>query len=237
MNGSLAGGSCRPEPETGLENLDDSQGLGVGAGAFLHRRPPDHFRLAAQEDVGFLGLQGKAHLIGQVAVGQQFLDVIAGTGLFPGDQGEILVQGTNVFRRYWNKPEATQDSFIGNNWFRTGDIAIYNSGSYKIIGRSSVDIIKTGGYKIAALEIEEILRTYRGVKDCGVVGIPDEEWGEIVCAALIPLEGTQLDFEDIKTWIKEKLPAYKTPRRYLIMEDLPRNAMGKVTKNKLKSLF
>ena len=93
-----------------------------------------------------------------------------------------------------------------------------------------MDIIKTGGYKIAALEIEEILRTYRGVKDCGVVGIPDEEWGEIVCAALIPLEGTQLDFEDIKTWIKEKLPAYKTPRRYLIMEDLPRNAMGKVMK-------
>jgi malonyl-CoA/methylmalonyl-CoA synthetase len=155
-----------------------------------------------------------------------------------GEQGEVLVKGTNVFREYWNRPDATRDSFIDNEWFKTGDIAIYNSDSYKIIGRSSVDIIKTGGYKISALEIEEVLRTFKSVKDCGVVGIPDEEWGEIVCAALIPVQpGFQLDFEMIKMWIREKLPAYKTPRRYITLEDLPRNAMGKVTKNELKKLF
>ena len=164
-------------------------------------------------------------------VGEKNEDVL------PGDQGEILVKGANVFSRYWNKPDVTRDSFVGKEWFKTGDIAIYNSASYRIIGRSSVDIIKSGGYKISALEIEEVLRTCPGVKDSGVVGIPDEEWGEIICAALIPQEGIQIDFEDIKIWIREKLPAYKIPRKYLTLEDLPRNAMGKVTKNELKKLF
>ncbi len=151
------------------------------------------------------------------------------------EPGEILVKGKNVFKEYWNKPQATDDSFTSDHWFKTGDIAIYESGSYKIIGRRSVDIIKSGGYKISALEIEEVLRTRSEIKDCGVVGIPDDEWGEIVCAALV--KGGNIDTTDIDQWIRTKLPGYKVPRRYIILDDLPRNAMGKVTKNALKEEF
>ena len=82
------------------------------------------------------------------------------------------------FKEYWNKPEETKKTFTSDGWFKTGDIAIYDVDSYKILGRNSVDIIKSGGYKISALEIEDVLRAHPMIKDCGVVGIPDEEWGD-----------------------------------------------------------
>jgi len=153
-----------------------------------------------------------------------------------GEQGEIQVKGPTVFKEYWQNPEATKESFSDDGWFKTGDIAIYDGSSYKILGRNSVDIIKSGGYKISALEIEEVLRTYPAIKDCGVVGIPDDEWGEIIGASLILAE-SPLDQEHLEDWIRDRLPGYKIPRKYVVLEDLPRNAMGKVTKNELIKLF
>ena len=150
--------------------------------------------------------------------------------------GEIQIKGANVFKEYWNKPIETRDAFTLDGWFQTGDIAVLDEGSYKILGRNSVDIIKSGGYKISALEIEEVLRTHPKIKDCGVVGIPNIEWGEIIGASLI-LETNDLDIEELKDWMSEKLPSYKTPKKYIIQDDLPRNVMGKVTKKDIKDLF
>lgn len=153
-----------------------------------------------------------------------------------GAPGEIQVKGANVFQEYWNRPEATADTFTDDGWFKTGDIAQLEDGSYRILGRNSVDIIKSGGYKISALEIEEVLRKHPLIKDCGVVGIPDDEWGELVVAGLV-IAGQSIPFDDLKNWLKERLPGYKLPRKYLTLQDLPRNVMGKVTKNELKKLF
>lgn len=153
-----------------------------------------------------------------------------------GEQGEIQIKGPNVFKEYWGKPDATADTFTSDGWFKSGDIAIFDVDSYQILGRNSVDIIKSGGYKISALEIEEVLRTHPNIKDCGVVGIPDLEWGEIIGASII-LKSGELSAEDLTLWIQEKLPAYKTPRNYIFQEELPRNVMGKVTKNEIKKLF
>lgn len=154
-----------------------------------------------------------------------------------GEPGEIQVKGPNVFQEYWNKPTATAESFTPDGWFRTGDIAVIQDGSYKILGRNSVDIIKSGGYKLSALEIEEVLRTHPLIRDCAVVGVPDLEWGERVAASLI-LVGTEVpDFAALRNWLRERLPAYKVPRDFIVQEDFPRNAMGKVTKNELKPLF
>lgn len=152
------------------------------------------------------------------------------------EAGEIQIKGPNVFKEYWNKPDATHASFTDDGWFKTGDIAIVHNGVYKIIGRSSIDIIKSGGYKISALEIEEQLRNYSGIRDCAVVGIADDEWGELVVAALIT-DSAAIDLESLTSWIKDRLPEYKIPRKYLILDELPRNAMGKVTKHVLKELF
>jgi len=152
-----------------------------------------------------------------------------------GTMGEIHVRGRNVFRQYWNRPEQTLEAFTHDGWFRTGDMAIVENDYYRITGRSSVDIIKSGGYKISALEIEELLRTYPGIGDVAVIGFPDEEWGEKVMAALVV--NTSVEIDQLNGWIREKMPAYKTPKKYLIVEDLPRNAMGKVVKNEVKLLF
>ncbi|MEL6718625.1 MAG: acyl-CoA synthetase [Bacteroidota bacterium] len=153
-----------------------------------------------------------------------------------GASGEIQVKGPNIFKEYWQKPEATQKTFTEDGWFKTGDIAVFEEGSYRILGRNSVDIIKSGGYKISALEIEEVLRSHPKIKECGVVGIPDDEWGEIIGASLI-LGAESLDLEELKDWLKDRLPRYQLPRKYIFQDDLPRNVMGKVTKNELKKMF
>mgnify|MGYP003334738587 CR=1 FL=1 len=162
-------------------------------------------------------------------VDEQFQDIPAG------EQGEILVKGENVFKEYWGKPEETKKEFTSDGWFKTGDVAIKENNYYRIVGRSSVDIIKSGGYKISALEIEEVLRNHEWIKDCAVAGIPDDEWGELVVAAVEATEG--FDASIINQWIRERMPAYRTPKRYLVVESLPRNAMGKVVKNDVKKLF
>jgi malonyl-CoA/methylmalonyl-CoA synthetase len=153
------------------------------------------------------------------------------------EPGEIQVKGKNVFHEYWNKLEATKKEFTTDGWFKTGDVAIVEDGYYRIMGRSSVDIIKSGGYKISALEIEEVLRTHAAIKDCAVVGLENEEWGELVAAALVLNENETIDTAALNAWIRERMPAYRVPRRYIEVKELPRNAMGKVIKNDVKKLF
>jgi malonyl-CoA/methylmalonyl-CoA synthetase len=152
-----------------------------------------------------------------------------------GEPGEIQVRGENVFLEYWRQPETTRQSFTPDGWFKTGDVAVIEDGYYRILGRSSVDIIKSGGYKISALEIEEVLRTHSSIADCAVVGLEDIEWGEMVAAALV-LNRT-LEISTLSGWLKERIPAYRIPRKFLVITDLPRNAMGKVVKSEVKKLF
>ncbi len=153
-----------------------------------------------------------------------------------GAEGEIQVRGPNVFLEYWRRPEATAAAFTDDGWFITGDVALVEHGCYRILGRRSVDIIKTGGYKVSALEIEEVLRTHPAVRECAVVGVDDADWGERVCAAVVA-ENTDLTLESLRTWTKKQLAPYKLPSRLRIVEDLPRNVMGKVTKPAVKRLF
>jgi len=154
-----------------------------------------------------------------------------------GAPGEIIVRGKNVFQQYWQKPDATQEAFTKEGWFKTGDIAVVEQGYYRIMGRSSVDIIKSGGYKISALEIEEVLRQNEFVEDCAVIGMEDEEWGELIVAAIVLQKRAVFDESKLNEWIVQQMPAYKKPRKYLVLNELPRNAMGKVVKNDVKKLF
>ena len=150
--------------------------------------------------------------------------------------GEIEVRGASVFQEYWGKPDATRDAFH-NGWFRTGDTAVVETGVYRILGRSNIDILKTGGHKVSALEIEETLREHPAIHECAVVGVPDSEWGERIAVALILREGCALDLETLRSWAKERLATHKVPSRLLVLDSLPRNAMGKVTKPAVKELF
>jgi malonyl-CoA/methylmalonyl-CoA synthetase len=153
-----------------------------------------------------------------------------------GTPGEAEVQGASVFLEYWAQPDATREAFR-DGWFRTGDVAVVERGAYRILGRLSVDIIKTGGYKVSALEIEEVVREHPEVLECAVVGVPDEEWGERVAAAIVPASAPGPTLEALRTWAASRLSTYKLPTRLRLLDELPRNAMGKVVKTRVRELF
>ncbi len=214
-----------------------------------------------------------------------------------GRSGEIEVRGPQVFREYWGRPDETAAAFR-DGWFRTGDEACRDAnGVVRILGRSSVDIVNTGGYKVSALEVEEIYRTHPGVSDMAVVGVPHPEWGEQLRAAWVPARGrtggdaphqapverfqssaaadrasteerppagarasraetnvpaatatdsptladgnrsTIADAAELRAWGKERLAPYKVPHRFLAVDALPRNAMGKVQKPRLARIL
>ena len=160
----------------------------------------------------------------------------AGKPVAPGTPGEIVVRGQTVFLEYWGRPQETRKAFR-DGWFLTGDVAVEENGIFRILGRSSVDIIKTGGYKVSALEIEEVLLTHPDIKEVAVVGIPDDVWGERVVAALVLQAGANLTIESLRAWSKERLASYKVAKEAIILAELPRNAMGKVSKPDLKKII
>jgi len=160
----------------------------------------------------------------------------AGTAAADGQPGELLVRGSQVFTGYWGRPDATAAAFA-DGWFRTGDVGIHEPGGYRLLGRSSVDIIKTGGEKVSALEIEEIYRTHPGITDCAVVGLDDIEWGQRVALAAIPALDQSPDGDALRAWGKMRLAAAKVPTRFTFVDELPRNTLGKVVKTEVVKLF
>lgn len=160
----------------------------------------------------------------------------AGTPVGPDAPGEIEVRGPGVFLEYWRQPDATRTAFH-DDWFRTGDTAVLEQGAYRILGRSSVDIIKTGGFKVSALEIEEELRGHPAVAECAVVAVADPDWGERICVAVELVPAAALDLGELQTWARQRLAPYKVPRELRCVTALPRNAMGKVVKPDVAKLF
>ena len=153
----------------------------------------------------------------------------------PGTPGDLEIRGPAVFREYWRRPEATAEAFR-DGWFRTGDVAVVEDGYHRLLGRRSVDIIKTGGFKVSALEIEEVLREHPAIAECAVVGIEDEEWGERVCLA-VEAASPLPPLSELQAWARQRLAPYKLPRDLRRVDTLPRNAMGKVVKPEVAKLF
>ena len=145
-----------------------------------------------------------------------------------GEPGEIQVRGPGVFDEYWDRPEETEAAFTGDGWFRTGDTAVVDEGRYRILGRTSVDIIKTGAEKVSALEIEEVLLGHEAVSEVAVVGLDDEEWGQRVVAVVVTDRPVEAD--TLRRWTKERLAAHKVPKDFHFTDALPRNALGKTMK-------
>lgn len=154
-----------------------------------------------------------------------------------GREGELLVRGPSVFKEYWNKPLETRESFTDDGWFKTGDTAVYKDRVYWILGRSSVDIIKSGGYKISALEVERHLLAHPDILDVAVIGVPDVTWGQKVTAVVQMKKGHSLTLTELKTWAREHMASYNVPTGLLLVEEMPRNQMGKVNKKDLLRRF
>nr|XP_039247858.1 malonate--CoA ligase ACSF3, mitochondrial-like [Styela clava] len=154
-----------------------------------------------------------------------------------GHQGELLIRGP-IFKEYWKRPDTTKEQFRKDGWFKTGDTAKFEDESFCIVGRTSVDIIKSGGFKIGALDIERHLLDHDNILEVAVLGVDDETWGQRV-AAIIVLKDNNISFtvEDLKLWCSNRMPHYNTPTLMKLVLEIPKNAMGKVNKKSLLNLF
>ncbi|MEY2580384.1 MAG: fatty acid CoA ligase FadD36 [Ilumatobacteraceae bacterium] len=144
--------------------------------------------------------------------------------------GELQIRGATMFDEYLNRPDATAASFDGD-WFRTGDAAVIDEGGFhRIVGRQSIDIIKTGGFKVGAGEVEAALLTHADVTECAVIGVSDPDLGQRIVAFVV---GSDLDGAALINHVAALLSVHKRPREVRVVESLPRNAMGKVQKTLL----
>ncbi len=153
----------------------------------------------------------------------------------PGQPGGIEVRGANVFGGYWRRPEVTSTEFTPDGWFRTGDLGTVDADGYvEIVGRSK-DMIITGGLNVYPKEVELVLDTIDGVVESAVIGIPDDDFGEAV-VAVITVDGARpATAESVRAAARHHLAGFKVPKQVVIVDTLPRNAMGKVEKVRLRA--
>jgi len=157
--------------------------------------------------------------------------------LHPDVAGTLEVRGPNVFAGYWRDEEKTRNEFCADGWFKTGDVGrIDGNGYVHIVGRAK-DLVISGGYNVYPKEVETELDAVEGVLESAVFGVPHPDFGEAVTAVVVAKPGAALSEEAIIDSIKTRLARYKVPKRILLVEELPRNAMGKVQKNALRKTF
>jgi acyl-CoA synthetase (AMP-forming)/AMP-acid ligase II len=150
---------------------------------------------------------------------------------------ELQVRSPGTMKAYWNRPDADAEAFVadpdGGRWFRTGDVVtLDDDGCVRVVGRASQDILKVGGYKLSTREIEEQIEGHPAVREVAVVGLPDAEWGERVCAVVALRPGATLTLTELQAHVR--LAEVKRPRELVLVDALPRNALGKVMKSALK---
>lgn len=148
--------------------------------------------------------------------------------------GELQVRGACLFDGYLNRPDATAETWTDDGWFRTGDAAVVDAhGYHRIVGRRSVDLIKSGGYRVGAGEVETALLAYEGISEAAVVGEPDTDLGQRIVAHVVCPDGA-VDAQAVMDFVGERLSKHKRPREVVVVDELPRNAMGKVQKARLR---
>ena len=157
-----------------------------------------------------------------------------GAALPPGAIGHVQVRGPNVFAGYWRLPDKTRDEFTADGWFKTGDVGqVALDGFVSIVGRSK-DLIICGGYNVYPAEIEDVLNSLPGVAESAVVGVPHADFGEVVVAVVVAQAGSALDAAAMVAHLKSRIANFKVPKQVFVVDELPRNAMGKVQKNLLR---
>jgi long-chain acyl-CoA synthetase len=149
-----------------------------------------------------------------------------------GERGEIVMRGPFVMKGYWNKPEATADT-IRDGWFHTGDIGQVDEDGYYFIVDRKKELVIRGGYNVYPREIEEVLYTHPAVREAAVLGVPHDELGEEVAAAVSLKDGAEATPEEIRDYVKQRVAAYKYPRKVWIADDLPKTSTGKILKREI----
>jgi fatty-acyl-CoA synthase len=178
-----------------------------------------------------LGCTGRPHLLVDLKVVDE-----NDQNVLPGGTGEVVTRGPHVMKGYLNLPEANEEAFK-NGWFHTGDIARIDEDGFITIVDRKKDMIVSGAENIYPREIEIVLNTHPKIQEVSVFGIPDEKWGESVCAGVILKENETLTEEEVISYCKQNLASYKKPRKVIFYKSFPKNPVGKTLKEELKKEF
>ena len=180
------------------------------------------------------------HKVGSVGTPVNIVEVqirdAEGNPVKQGEQGEICICGPNITKGYLNNPEETKAAFWGD-WYRSGDVGVFDEEGYLFIVDRLKDMIITGGENVYSREVEEVLYTVPEVLECAVIGLPDPEYGERVTAFVVPQGGHQLDAAFLKAYMKERLAGYKVPKEFISVEELPKSSTGKLLKREIRENY
>jgi fatty-acyl-CoA synthase len=154
-----------------------------------------------------------------------------------GEVGEIQLRGPNVIAEYWNKPEASRDSFVDGNWFKTGDMGYVDADGFLFVADRIKDMIISGGENIYPAEVEQIIFELEGVTGVALIGVPDEKWGEVPWAILTMAGGATVTLEQVRAHLDNRVARYKMPKNVIIVDEFPRTASGKIRKADLRKRY
>jgi fatty-acyl-CoA synthase len=161
---------------------------------------------------------------------------LEGRTLPTGETGEVLVRGPNVIREYWRRPEATAETIV-DGWLHTGDMGYYDEEGYLYLIDRKKDMYISGGENVYPAEVEDAIMGFDQVADVGVIGIPDEKWGEVGMAIVVLKPGEEVTEEGVIEFCRGRLAKYKIPKKVAFVSELPRTATGKILKKELKAKY
>lgn len=206
------------------------RGIALRQGCGMTETGPTVFLLDEEHASEKAGSVGKPQILVEVKAVDG-----AGRDMPVGEPGELLVRGPGVTPGYWQRPDATEAAFTGDGWLRTGDVGRCDADGYWYIIDRVKDIYISGGENVFPAEIEQVLDAYPGVDEAAVVGVPDDRWGEVGAAALVTSDAAAAA-DQVRAWCRDRLAGYKVPRYVVVLDELPRNAAGKVLKPELRAL-
>lgn len=207
------------------------KGVPIGQGFGMTETATTGTALSAYGSLDKLGSSGLPALHASIRI----VDV-EGADVAAGEVGEIWIKGPAISPGYWNRPEANATSFT-DGWFHTGDAARMDEDGYVYIVDRWKDMFITGGENVYPAEIENVLFQLSGVAEAAVIGVPDERWGEVGCAFVVPKLGDSLDAEIVAQHCRAKLASYKAPKHVIFLEELPHNPAGKIVKPELRRYY
>jgi fatty-acyl-CoA synthase len=225
----LCGGAPVPEP---LIRLYQSRGLSFLQGYGMTETAPGALFLAPEQSIAKAGTAGVPCFFTDVK-----LVAPDGSPAAPGRPGEVYVQGPNVTPGYWQRPEETAEVLSPDGWFRSGDIGVADEDGYVRISDRIGDMYISGGENVYPAEVESALYEHPAVKEVAVIGVPDDKWGEVGKAVVVPRPGADAKPEELIAHLYGRLARYKIPKYVEFVPELPRNAAGKLLKNRIRSLY
>jgi fatty-acyl-CoA synthase len=208
-----------------------ARGLPFSQGYGMTETSPGVLYLTREDSASKPGTAGVPHFFADVRVVDPAMREVG-----PGERGEVVIRGPNVMTGYWHRPEETARALRGG-WFHSGDVATVDADGYVSIVDRMQDLIISGGENVYPAEVESVIHEHPAVAECAVIGVPDERWGEVGRAVVVPRPGSRPSEVDILAFLAGRLARYKVPRSVVFAAALPRNPGGKILKKILRDRY